>query len=194
MNKRAAVIFTILLLAVTGFSAPEKPTEEDNRILSLVLKAFKPDGGYTLVDPRTVSPADSKDPKGMMGKMYISEQLQTNGVFVAGLVERLFERNAKPVRLTLKSSPQDGYVIDSNAWYEKYFKKHGGGWEKLYKENPKAHSITTVSLPVYDQKTGLVLVYIATSSNWLAGTGWVVLYKYENGKLKELNRVMMWVA
>lgn len=160
----------------------------------MVLKAFNRDGGYTLVDPRTVSPADSKDPKGVMGEMYISEHLQTNGVFVAGLVERLFERNAKPVRLTLKSSPQDGYEIDSDARYEKYFKKHGGGWEKLYKENPKVHSITTVSLPAYDQKTGLVLVYIATSSNWLAGTGCVVLYKYENGKLKELNRVTMWVA
>ena len=160
--------------------------------MSLVLKAFNPDGGYTLVDPRTVSPADSKDPKGVMGKMYISEHLQTNGVFVAALVDRLFERNTKPVRLTLESSPHDGYVIDSDASYEKYFKKHGGGWEKLYKENSKAHSITTVSLPAYDEKTGLVLVYIATSSNSLAGSGWVVLYKYENGKLKEINRLMMW--
>ena len=85
-------------------------------------------------------------------------------------------------------------MIDFDGKYKKYFKNDGGGWEKWYKENPKAHGSTTVSLPVYDRKTGCVLEYKGTQSHWLAGSGWVILYKYEKGELKEINRVMLWIS
>jgi hypothetical protein len=96
--------------------------------------------------------------------------------------------------LTIESSVKDGYLIDFDKKYEKYFEKGGGGWDKWYKENPKAHGSTTVSLPVYDQKAGLVLVYMGTQSHWLAGSGWVILYRYQNGELKELNRAIMYIS
>jgi hypothetical protein len=72
--------------------------------------------------------------------------------------------------------------------------KDGGGWEKCYKETPKAHGNTTVSIPVYDKKTGIVLVYMGTQSHWLAGSGWIIAYEYKEGKLKEMKRVMLWIS
>jgi len=85
-------------------------------------------------------------------------------------------------------------VIDYDGKFANYFKEDGGGWEKWYKENPKAHGITTVSLPAYDPKTGLVLLYMGTQVHWLAGSGRVILYSYEKGELKELKRLEMWIS
>jgi hypothetical protein len=197
MNTRAAIVIVALVSAAPIVQAADnKATDEDNRILCLVLKRSFADGGFTVVDPETslshVAREDSEEIK--QTKRYVTEHLQTNGIVVTKLVDELFEHNRKPVRLTLQSSPKDGYVIDYDGKYAKYFDKDGGGWEKWYKENPKAHGNTTVSLPVYDRKTGLVLVYTGTQSHWLAGSGWVILYKYENGELKEINKVMMWIS
>ncbi|MDR0275152.1 MAG: hypothetical protein LBI48_07400 [Burkholderiaceae bacterium] len=199
MNIRAAMAFVVLLLTASAvWAAGNMGTEEDNRVLALVVKQSYKDGGYTVVNPETglshffYHDADADEIR--RSKQYIAKNLQTNGIVVTELVDRLFERNKKPVRLTLKSSPQDGYVMNFDSEYAKYFKDNGGGWEKWYKENPKAHGRTTVSLPVYDQKTGLLLVYMGTQWHWLAGEGWVILYKYEKGKLKEINKVMMWIS
>lgn len=194
MNTRTAIAFVVLVLAATGVWATDNnATEEENRILTLVLKRSYPEGGFTVVAPVTgLAKMDSQDLK--QTKKYIAENLQASGVAVTKLFDRLFERNKKRVRLTIKSAPEDGYLIDFDGKYQKYFEKDGGGWEKWYKENPKAHGDTRVSLPVYDQKSGLVLVYMGTQSHWLVGSGWIIVYKYEKGELIELNKVMMWIS
>jgi hypothetical protein len=197
MNIRVAIAFVALILtAPVLWAADNRTTDEENKILCLVLKRPFADGGYTVVDPETrLSHLEGDDAKEIrQSKRYIAAHLQTNGIVVTKLVDQLFERNKKPGRLTIKSSLTDGYVIDFDGKYAKYFEKGGGGWEQWYKENPKAHGNTTVSLPVYDPRTGLVLVYTGTQSHWLAGSGWVILYRYENGGLKEINRVMMWIS
>ena len=43
---------------------------------------------------------------------------------VSKLVDLLFERNKIRVRLSLKSSPKDGYLIDYDGKYNKYFGFH----------------------------------------------------------------------
>jgi hypothetical protein len=53
------------------------------------------------------------------------------------------------------------------------------------------HPLLTLNV---NPKTGLVLVYVGTQSHWLAGAGWVILYKYEKGELKEISKVMMWIS
>ncbi len=197
MNTKLLAFTIVLVLAASGVLAAEnKATEEENTILTLVLKRSYADGGFTVVHPETgFSHVDSDEPKEVMqSKKYIAEHLRTNGIIVTKLVDQLFERNKRPVLLTIKSSPKDGYVIDFDGKFKKYFEKDGGGWDKWYKENPKAHGSTTVSLPIYDQKTGLVLVYTGTQSHWLAGSGWIILYRYEKGQLKELNKLMMWIS
>ncbi len=197
MNTILSALFMALVLAATsGRAAEDKATEQENSLLHLVLKRSYPDGGYTVVSPETRfsdHPYARSAEEIEKSKKSIKEHLKTSGAPVAKLVDHLFERNKKAVRLSLESSPKNGYVIDDGK-YEKYFEKDGGGWDKWYKENPKAHGSTTVSLPVYDQKAGLVLVYTGTQTHWLAGSGWVILYKYEKGELKELNKVRMWIS
>jgi len=197
MNTILSAVFMALVLAATSvWAAEDKATEQENSLLYLVLKRSYPDGGYTVVSPKarfSDHPIARSAQEIEKSKKSITEHLKTNGVPVAKLVDRLFERNKKKVRLSLESSPKNGYVIDDGK-YEKYFEKDGGGWDKWYKENPKAHGTTTVSLPVYDQKAGLVLVYMATVTRGLAGSGWVILYRYEKGELKELNKVRMWIS
>lgn len=197
----------------------EKPIE-DSLLLSLVLSRSYEEGGFTVIAPR--SSLDSSvinEPKYEEGgytivtpqtrlnhsiinepnrvaqtKKYIFENIKIEKYEISKLVDLLFERNKISVRLSLKSSPKNGYIIDYDGKYEKYFEKDGGGWKKLYKENPKADGLTTVSLPAYDRKTSILLVYIGTQKHGLSGSGWVIAYKYKNGKLKELARVMLWIS
>jgi hypothetical protein len=192
MSVRFLVILAVCL--VGGCSADNKKVVDDNTIQCLVLSRSYQDGGYTVVSPETGFLHSSDLDELKQTKEYILQKLKVESGVTSKLVDELIARNKKSVHLTIKSSPENGYLIDNDGQYEKYFKKDGGGWERCRKEHPKACGMTTISLPVYDSKTGLVLIYVGTQSDWLAGSGWVIAYKYENGKLKELNKVMMWVS
>jgi hypothetical protein len=179
----SAVFVALVLVATSAWAAEDKATEQENSLLTLVLKRSYPDGGYTVVSPEARFEVDEIEKT----KKHIMLFLDGHGVAVAKLVDRLFERNKKAVRLSIKSSPKDGYVMDN------YF-RDGGSWETWPRDHPRAHGFTTVSLPVYDQEAGLVLVYEGTQTAGLSGGGWVVLYKYEKGELKELSRARLWVS
>lgn len=206
MNKPLIIILKVcFLLSVSCTAVEEKPVEEklveeksleDSLILSLVLKRSYEEGGYTVVAPQTSFGSPTiNDPKRVeQSKKYILENIKIEECELTKLVDLLFERNKIPVRLSLKSSPKDGYIIDYDGKYKKYFEKDGGSWEKWYEENPKANGWTHVSLPAYDSKTNIILVYIGTQSHGEAGSGWVIAYKYKNGELEALMNVMMWIS
>ena len=109
-----------------------------------------------------------------------------------GLVDKFFGKNKKSSRLSLKSDPSRGYVIDYDGKFRRYFEKGEGGWKQFYKENPNAHGRISISLPAFDEKSGLVLVYKGTWDNWRLGRGYLILYKYKDGKLKEVKRIEIW--
>jgi len=52
----------------------------------------------------------------------------------------------------------------------------------------------TISLPAYDEKTGLVVLYKGTHIHGLRGSGEAILYRYESGRLKRLKSVTLWIA
>jgi ABC-type Fe3+-hydroxamate transport system substrate-binding protein len=169
---------------------------KENAVLCLVLEREFEDGGYAVVDPNTrmdlynfSNPDEISEAKqSLRAEMAIAEH------DVSALVEQLFEKNAKPTTLTLPSAPGKGYLIDQDGHFRNYFLKDGGGWERWYEDNPKAHGSITVSRPAIDEANGLVLVYTGTQFDWEAGSGWIVLYEYKDGKLKELKRVMLWIS
>ncbi|MDD5271602.1 MAG: hypothetical protein PHU14_02670 [Methylovulum sp.] len=173
--------------------ADAKVSSQDTIILAQVLKQAFDDGGYTVVSPKT-SPVYGNHEQTRRIKQFIQEGLQAKGADIAKLLDKLFERNKKAVRLTLRSSIKDGYIIDYTGKYGNYFKKNHGGWDRWYKEHPKAYSSTRVSLPAVDGQNGFILVYKTFERHWLAGQGWIILYRYKNGKLQELSRVTMWVS
>ena len=83
---------------------------------------------------------------------------------------------------------------DHDGKYAKYFQNDGGSWPRLYTENPKVRGIVTISLPAYDEKTGLVVLYKGTHIHGLQGSGEAILYRYERGELKKLKSVTLWIA
>ncbi len=196
MSKRLIIILMVCLLLGPSCATVKEKEVDNDLLLSLVLHQSYDDGGYTVVAPQTgISHLHTDDPKEVeQAKRYIHEKIKIDGYDIGMLVDLLFERNRQPVSLSLKSSPKDGYLIDYDGRYAKYFEEGGGSWEQWYKENPKAHGWTSVSLPAYDEKSNVLLIYLGTQSHWLAGGGWIIAYKYEKGKLKELGRVMLWVS
>ncbi|MCE5231649.1 hypothetical protein LLG95_18885 [bacterium] len=190
--------FLIALACLATAACSSKLTPAENTVLSLVLQSqADKDGRYTVVHPETeifglANPADSKEveqvKKGVMKEMAIQQY------DIGPMLDRLFKINRKPSALSLQSEPEKGYVIDYDEHYRSYFKKGAGGWDKFYKENPKAHGMTGVSRPVIDDKNGLVLVYRGTQSHWLAGAGFIILYEFKDGKLKELKKTMLWIS
>ncbi len=198
MKRTISSFFVMVILAASNACAGvDEQADQDNAILQLVLKTSFPDGGYTVVSPET-SLSDMSSDQSKEGiesnKKFIYENLRVGGNEVYLMVERLLARNKMPTKLSIKSSAKDGYVVDYKREFKKYFRKGGGFWPRLHKEHPKVHGITTVSLPIYDEGSGLVLIYKGTQSDGLVGAGHVILYKLENGQLNKLRSVMLWIS
>ena len=187
------------LAAATVRGGESQATNLDNTILALVLTESYADGGYAVVYPKAAFQLMEVQPEEVKRSLkHFPNRRDTNDV-VNSLVDRLFERNRlsgtrKAVQFSLPSSPTNGYVLDYDAKYGKYFKNDGGGWPQFYKENPKAHGIITVSLPAHDEQSGLVLIYRGISQHGLQGKGELILYKLEKGQLSQIDRVVLWIA
>ena len=191
-----ADIIIIILACLTPIMSFADIDSNDAFILSQVLHQQYDDGGFTVVAPMTtLSTLGLDKPEDLVKtKEYVRKGLKVEDAQIDRLLEELIYKNTTPVKLDLKSSPGDGYLIDYDGKFAKYFDDKDAGWDQLYKENPTAHGMTQVSLPAFDKKTGLVLVYKGTQYHWLAGSGFLILYKFTNDKLKEQGRVMLWIS
>ncbi len=193
-------IFLGFVLLVLSSVACEKNTmdqpmtAEENKILCLVLEKMFGEHGYTVVNPQTRFPNITVPEDLASTRKYILEQLSIQDGNLASLLDQLIQRNMQSQTLTITSCLEKGYVVDYDGKYAKYFDDNGGGWEQWYKENPNAHGSTTVSIPVYDAKTNLMLIYVGTQADYLAGAGYLIVYEYQDGKLTELGRVMLWIS
>ena len=193
--------WTLLVVAVCSANmlacqrATQPSAGDDNRILALALTHKYSDGGYTVVSPETGLGVTLRDPQDIAkAKSYIVKGLVVPGVDMAKLVDAFAARNAKSVRLTLKSAPQDGYLVDYEGAYRKYFEEGGGFWDQWYKDHPTAHGSMTVSLPMWDKASGIVLLYVGQQVGPLAGSGFVIAFRYDGTTLKEVKRVMLWIS
>jgi len=148
--------------------------EGDNAILALVFKqqpGRRPLRVARKTDPSRLTGRGAPDAQARMRK-YVIGAFKKQGHDVATLYDALLRKNRKPVALTVPSSPDDGYVIDEG----------------------KGFGVTRVSLPAHDPKAGLILVYVGRVEAPLAGAGYLVLYKRDGERLKEVHRVMLWMS
>lgn len=192
-----SAIAAIIILTIISACHAGKPiaANQDNVIIEKVLHGKYDDGGFTVVAPMTdVAFLEGKEPDLSKLKEYVKERLKVEGYDFGPLLDKLLEKNRVTKRLSIESHPERGYFVDYDGQYDKYFKKDGGGWEAWYKHHPKAHGLTGVSLPAYDEKHGVVLIYKGNQLGGLAGAGFLIAYRYENGNLKELARVMLWIS
>ena len=190
------LLLPVLVLSWTGLCISRTPASlDDNTFLAMVLTNPSENGGYTVLKPVSALRVSLNVPEDVERvRKYILERIKVPDCDMGPLVDLFFQRNKMPAKLTLASSQRNGYIVDYDGRYAKYFEKDGGGWARWRKENPWALSRTEVSLPAYDPKAHIVLVYIGTDVGPLAGSGHVVAYRYESGGLKEIGRAMLWVS
>ena len=166
----------------------------ENRIIILVLKD-QLTSGCTIVDPKSCSSIDLSTNERIDGwKHSINSQMKTADYDFSALVETFAKVNKDPVSLDLKSDPQNGYFVDYDQIFDRYFEKGGGGWIRLRISHPFIAGSTRISIPAYDPDTGYILVEVGTTSDYLAGMGGIYAYKYENGKLIYIGYVMTWIS
>ena len=183
-----------------GWVLPSGATHDldfnDPSVTTKFLQDLKDDPPYTVVAPQTSFGLEvPNDPNEVeQCKKHIKEDLKIRGYDLTEVIDLLFERNKTSVRLTLESSRTHGYIVDYDGERDKYFKKDGGGWEKWYKDHPRSTGFTSVSLPAYDPKTGIVLVYEGIMHDGTFGSGGFIAYKYKRGKLRQIGYAGLWIS
>ncbi len=175
-----------------AFPPPNGLGESEQRILAHLLAHRFPKGGYNVVSPATVvAPLWGTDTGSTEArKQTILSALARKNPAAASLVERLYQRNTASVQLTLKSDPEHGYIIDDGS-YAGLFQPGGGGWAKWRRAHPKARGYIRFSRPVYDEATGLFLIYIE-GRDPVSGIGVVKLMKDDKGTLTTVGVVQLW--
>lgn len=197
--RASAGVPLILVICLLPVACRGREMPDDMALLSQILGhpiALDTRGGFTVVSPMTTLAALSRESPEDLERTqnFVRRKFKVQDKQIDRLLDALIQKNEEPVRLELTSSPEDGYVIDFDGKFTSYFEDGLGAWERWYEENPKADGLTQVSLPAVDPRTGLVLVYMGTQYHWTSGAGYLILYRYADGKLQELERVMLWIS
>jgi hypothetical protein len=172
------------------------PDTIENKILTKYLDYPDFNGYFTIVNPEASLWGIDYDKE--LWKEQIKIFLYDYDDIVNSLVDELFDLNANPIPLSIKSSITEGYYINYDGKFGQYQKEvsqgvyeKGSGWGTfLYKNFPHFQSDLIISLPAYDPETGYVLLYVF-STGWKGpedGDGWpfIVLMKYEDGNLTKV--------
>jgi hypothetical protein len=135
-----------------------------------------------------------KDSRASELKERLQNDLKRKGYQANELIDLFFEKNVQSRPLSLKSSPESGYIIDYEKSHAKYFEEGGGGWEKLYRDNPLARGSLYVSMPAYDAESGLIILFLMEFYGRHYGEGNIIFFQYEKNEIREISRTNMWVS
>jgi len=210
----SAFIYTVLLLMFFNYlvvGAPrngpkETVNTEENRILEIVLKEYFGGGpGYVVIEPnekyywsfKNYTPEIFESVKVQLINQYKSNLKQEPDEIIVQSINSTFEKwvVANPARphVTLESSPKDGYYIDYDGKFSRYF-DGGGGWIRWRLFRPGTACSVDISIPAYDPETGIIVMYIGTQGDYLAGAGYIFVAKYTNNDFEILSRDMVWIS
>ena len=211
-----AILYTWLILLFYSYNIVGKPVNgpdetldtEDNRIISLVLSEFFGDKpGYRVVDPQLALPyigtstEDRKHFGGWIRNGLLIPYMQTDPPLsqigednFVDFIDRFIFKNTDLGLLTLESSPQDGYYIDYDSKFARYFESGvEAGWRRMDFCRPSV-GMADVSLPLYDAETGLIIIYLGTQDAPLIGGGYIFLLQMQEGELRVISSVLVWTA
>jgi len=176
----------------SGAFAPAAASDEELRLLNLVLHKFTPKTGFIVVSPQSKLSEGLKEPgTAAWLKKAFEGRLRRKDPVVDLLVDKLIARNRQPVPLPLEPDKKARYVLDDGS-YAKYLAEQGGGWEKLYADHPKVRNITEVSLPAYDPDSGMALVYLGKNWGPREGGGGLILFRYAATRMVVVSTISLW--
>lgn len=196
MRQLVRAFFLSVLLCACIENIPTHIERGSEDAIAQILSSMNKDGTYTVLAPETSMGLVNVDNRFELEaeKLSIKMLLMTPGYDVSQMVDALFAVNHKTSRFSLPSSKENGYVVDYDEKYLNYFKGTGDGWEKLREANPNVRGITRVSIPIFDRKQNILMMYINVQNDWLAGDGRIVIYKYEAKKLHEISSATLWIS
>jgi hypothetical protein len=179
----AVMLISFSYLMLPGYDVNEQGDVDttENTIMSLVLDDISDsleDNKYIVVDADTTY----RDIEATRVNEYLKEQQHYD---FTNLVSQLSENNREQYRLAIGSSIENGYYIDHDEIFFRHF-TNSSGYLRTNIFHPQVSSFVKVSMPVYEDATGYVLVYIESTSNILFryGGGSVIhLYEYSEGEL-----------
>jgi hypothetical protein len=198
-----ALSTAILLLAMLPSCSKQtqrKCALDDNEIIRQILTNPNAGGGYVVVDCWTSIGPDEGLPRGLWKRQVldqVEDRLDIPGCDVGALVKRLLNRNDTTVLLEIESEPDFGYVIDTDSSWAAYFRSKDDlteRWERFYEDDPNRRGITSVSLPVCDAEANVVLIYHDLRRQSLVAQGWISAYRIEDGRLVEIDGVILWIS
>jgi len=189
------LLFPCLLISCANIPTS---TTQDNELLSAALQTIKPEKEVMIVFNRAgFYHALSLEYYDEDIIQRLSEMLnkKLDDYDSTPLLQLLFSKHqGKAPYISLKTDLSKGYSIESPRKHWGYFEKSGTGWDGWHKDFPDADGITTISLPAYDPKSGIFLIYKGTQRHGLNGEGWIIAFKLEGSTAKELARIMLWVS
>ena len=175
-----SIIYVVLIniyLPGSIISVPDKSPgtsvdTKENKYLSIILEDYYGgDNSYTVLRPETVTYYWTYHQDDIQ-KYKDNLLMNFSGLDqdCSSLIDRFFELNKEPVKLILKSSAGDGYYIDYDGTFVRYFGKGGGGWIRWRLSHPAARDFSDVTIPAYDENTGLILVHMGSTYGSLGGS------------------------
>ena len=194
MKTFISLMTVVLFLTISGgIEAEEIRTDaEENEIISSALEQLIKGRSFFLVSSLTVplSYYTNKKKDFKRTREYIKKKLKLPKKDAEFLLIKFFKKNERQAVLTLDPKTAKGYVIDRKFKKKPWFKY----FPLMLKEYPEAKLAVQVSRPLYDKKSGVLLFYY----DWMGGPHYaqsqIVQFEYQNGKLREVSRVVLSVS
>ena len=146
-------------------------------------------------------------------RMYVLSEQSTPGMEGAEALESIIETylprfteletgTAENFRLrneTAASLPADmelgpPYILLTDSDFRQIFALNTSGWSMFYDRYPNSPGMTTVSRVGFNDDLTQALLYAATWSNWLAGSGQYYLLEKVDGTWQIIQQVMAWIS
>lgn len=70
----------------------------------------------------------------------------------------------------------------------------GGWWDEFYERYPGSSGITELSRPGYSADKRQALIYVSRTSGGLSGSGYLVLFEFQDGKWVIVEEFQQWIS
>jgi len=196
MKKIALIVLAILLAACTA-TPTARPTPsavdidaEEQAVYAALIQAMYPAELYVIMEYTATDVIGlSEDIDSTLAQ--VSENM--NGLSQE-VIKNFKTRNDRSYPLRDDMLLGFEYVLLSQEERNELFAINQNGWEMFYNRYPDSPGIITLSRVGFNARLDEALVYIGNQSHWMAGAGYYVLLKKENGLWVIKQQVLVWIS
>ena len=194
-KKTLFIILAVIVTACTGTPVPvstpsaEQMDSEEQAVYAALLRNLYSASSYVIMDTTATSPTGVGDTASTLDRV-IQDMHSVDQETVDSF--RVRNEAAHPVRSDMNIG--SSYVLLSQVEMSQIFSQNRDGWQLFYEQYPEAPGIATLSRVGFNDTLDQALVYAGSMSHWLAGAGYYVLLKKENGTWMVDQQVMTWIS